>query len=386
MFSNNKGSALIIVYMVTAVLTILGTAFVSRALNEIRNTRRYVDTVKAFWFAEAGMNKAVYEANHPTSAVAWPGDSEISGVTVTNLTAARKLINVTGYFGDVTSTVSAVAVQSGSIFNYAAFGDSSVSLSGQGNVNSYNSTADPSAGTLLSNGDIGTNGDVSMSGGNTYVYGDAGTGADGVFEDEDHDYVSGDVTHDTDIPLPEVTVPSSLTGLVLGSSVSSSWSPPAGDYRIPDITLAGHNTVTLTGPTNLYLTSTSTAISVSGQASIVISSSSTGPVTIYTPGDISLSGQGITNAALLPSRLIIYGTSTSSQAFSSSGQSDFYGVYYAPNAGISLSGQGDLYGSFMGDTVTISGQGDIRYDEALKQINTGMGSYSIQAWREARDF
>ncbi len=385
MRSNNRGSALIIVYMMIAVLTVLGTGIMSRELSEINNTRRYADAVKAFWFAEAGIYKEVYEANHPSADVAWPGSGEISDVTITNLSSASKLINVTGYSGNSSSTISVVAVQSGSVFNFAAFGNTSVTMSGQGDINSYNSTSDPSAGTLLSNGDIGTNGDVSMSG-QAFVNGDASTGADGEFEDDDHDYISGNVTHTSDVSLPVVSVPSSLENVTLGSSISSSWAPAAGDYRIPAITLAGKNTITLTGPTNLYLTSTGTALSVTGQAEIVISSASTGPVSIYTPGDISLAGQGITNQELVPSQLLIYGTSTSSQSFNCAGQGDFYGAYYAPNAAIHLSGQGDLYGSFVGNTVSISGQGDIRYDEALKSLDIGIGTYTITTWKESRDF
>ena len=385
MISNNKGSALIIVYMIVAVLTILGTGIMSRELSEIKYTQRYSDAVRAFWYAEAGIHKELYTLNHSDANITWPGSGEISNVEISDISSTSKLINVTGYAGNSTSTISVVAVQSGSIFNFAAFGNTSLSMSGQGSVSSYNSTSDPTASTNLNNGDIGTNGDITMSG-QAFVYGDASTGPDGEFEDEDHDYISGDVSHASDVSLPEVNIPSSVANATLGSSVTSSWAPAAGDYRIPSISLSGKNTITLTGPTNLYLTSTGTALSVTGQAKIVISNASTGPVTIYTPGDISLAGQGITNEAATPSKLLIYGTSTTSQSFACSGQGDFYGAYYAPNGDIRLTGQGDLYGSFIGNTVAISEQGSLKYDEALKSLNTGSGSYSIAAWKESRDF
>ncbi|HQO38313.1 MAG TPA: hypothetical protein PLP56_06135 [Candidatus Omnitrophota bacterium] len=385
MISNKRGSALIIVYMVIAVLTILGTGIMSRELSEISNTRRYSDAVRAFWFAEAGIYKELYELNYPSTDVGWPGSGEVRDVAITNISSSTKMINVTGYFDNSSATISVLAAKSGSPFNFAAFGNTSLSISGQGNVSSYNSTSDPSGTVRLSNGDIGTNGDITMSG-QAFVYGDAATGPDGEFEDEDNDYISGNVTQDSDVYLTAVTVPSELENVTLGNSVSASWSPAAGNYRIPSISLAGQNTVTLTGPTNLYLTSTGTALAVSGQAEIVISNSSTGPVTIYTPGDISLAGQGITNEAVTPSKLLIYGTSTDSQTFACAGQGDFYGAYYAPNGDIRLSGQGDLFGSFIGDTVAISGQGNIRYDESLKTLNTTLGTYSIIAWKDSRNF
>jgi hypothetical protein len=40
----------------------------------------------------------------------------------------------------------------------------------------------------------------------------------------------------------------------------------------------------------------------------------------------------------------------------------------------------------MGDTVSITGQGDLLYDEALKNLDVGLGSYSIRSWKEDRSF
>ncbi len=232
MISNNRGSALIIVYMIIAVLTILGTGIMSRELSEISNTRRYSDAVKAFWYAEAGIYKEVYELNYPTADVGWPGSGEVRDVAVTNISASAKMINVTGYFGNSSATISVLAAKSGSPFNFAAFGNTSLSMSGQGNVSSYNSTSDPTGTVRLSNGDIGTNGDITMSG-QAFVYGDATTGADGEFEDEDHDYISGDVSHSSELYLTDVSVPADLANVTLGNSVSSSWSPRCGELPDP---------------------------------------------------------------------------------------------------------------------------------------------------------
>ncbi|MBP6920322.1 MAG: hypothetical protein KBC23_04950, partial [Candidatus Omnitrophica bacterium] len=94
MISNKRGSALIIVYMVIAVLTILGTGIMSRELSEISNTRRYSDAVRAFWFAEAGIYKELYELNYPSTDVGWPGSGEVRDVAITNISSSTKMINV----------------------------------------------------------------------------------------------------------------------------------------------------------------------------------------------------------------------------------------------------------------------------------------------------
>ena len=55
---NKRGSVLIIVFLVIIFLTILGGVMFSRGLSERSLTKKYVDSTRAFWLAEAGINKA----------------------------------------------------------------------------------------------------------------------------------------------------------------------------------------------------------------------------------------------------------------------------------------------------------------------------------------
>jgi len=149
------------------------------------------------------------------------------------------------------------------------------------------------------------------------------------------------------------------------------------------INLAGQKIVTLVGPINLYLTG-GTAISVSGQAEIYIDPASAGPVNIYFDGDVSLTGQGITNATSVPSNLIMYGTGTT-QDIKLAGEGDFYGGIYAPDSDLKLTGQGSLFGSFVGNAVTISGQGGIHYDAQLGSAGAAaVNTYLITSWSDTR--
>ncbi|MFH1062902.1 MAG: collagen-binding domain-containing protein [Candidatus Omnitrophota bacterium] len=179
-------------------------------------------------------------------------------------------------------------------------------------------------------------------------------------------------------------MPTSLTTLTNLGSISSTTTLSPGDYQYWMINLSGQKTVTLTGPINLYLTGT-TAISISGQAQVYIDPASAGPVNIYFDGDVSLTGQGITNATSVPSNLIMYGTGVA-QDIKLAGQGDFYGAIYAPDSDLKLTGQGALYGAFVGNTVTISGQGGIHYDAQLGSAGASAAtSYSITSWSDTQN-
>src|SRR3989338_11159604 len=67
---NKKGAVLIYVFLVIAVLTVLGGAMLSKAVSERSLAQKYVDSTQAFWAAEAGVNRAFKELS---------ADSEASG-------------------------------------------------------------------------------------------------------------------------------------------------------------------------------------------------------------------------------------------------------------------------------------------------------------------
>ncbi len=122
-----------------------------------------------------------------------------------------------------------------------------------------------------------------------------------------------------------------------------------------------------------------------------------GKVTIYTKGNISISGNGVSNGSYnssgtyvngLPEDFVIYGTSTSTiaQSISISGNGSLSGVVYAPNADITITGggnagSGDVYGSYIGNTIKLTGNTAFHYDESLKDFGT-TNPYGITSWRE----
>jgi len=301
-------------------------------------------------------------------------------VTITSPAATSPHITATGYIPNRGASVKAkrvvdVYAKNTNLFGqYAAFSGGSgggstiaVSLSGQSYTDSYDAGVGRYNvnGNIGQNGDIGTNADIGTSG-QAHIDGDATTGPSGTFNNDA--VVSGDIAHNSNVTLPAVVVPASLTSLPSSGSISvtgqGTQTVPSGNYKYSSISTSGQAVLTITGPANIYLTGSSSLTS-SGQSKIAISPSSTGPVVIYAAGDISVTGQGFLNNTYLPANLQIYGSNSSSQNISLSGQSDFYGTIYAPKGNLSLSGQAGDFGSFIGDMLTMSGQAAIHHDESL---------------------
>ncbi len=400
--ANNKGIATVLGFVIILVLAVLASIMLMRGVGGSRRTEIYVDESKAFWVAEAGISRAVWELNNGTGAwTGWTTDGNnktlqgslgASGdydITVYDYANPPFKIAVTGYYPNrasanaITRSFEIIVSESPAyLFKYAAYSQDTLRISGQGFTDSYDSSLGLYGGTNIgTDGDIGSGTEVDASG-QAYVDGDVIIPEGST--PPDSKYYSGSVEEEDNPPLEQITVPANLVALPNGGSISSTTTLPPGDYQYWMFNLSSKSTLTITGPANIYLTG-GTSISVSGQAEIVIDSASTGPVNIYFDGDVDLSGQGIANETSIPSNLIMYGTNTTSQTIDVSGQADFYGAIYAPTSEVSLTGQGGLFGSFIGDEVTISGQGGVHYDAALGSVAAaGVSTYSISSFKDAQ--
>jgi len=72
-----RGIALISIFIIIAVLAVMGSAIVSRSVSERITAQRYTESTQAFWLAEAGVNRALVELRN-TTAVS-PGENVWSG-------------------------------------------------------------------------------------------------------------------------------------------------------------------------------------------------------------------------------------------------------------------------------------------------------------------
>ncbi len=247
-------------------------------------------------------------------------------------------------FGHQASDVraTAVAYYQGSLCG-PIFGDRLVGLSGNGRTDSYNSLQGPYTSPGGDNGDVCSNGPITLQG-------QAG--------------VNGNAT-----PGPGESVSISGSAYVTGSTwpMASTIDPPPidlGDIAtnndngpIPyNLNLAGFDQLTLTGGRYYF-----TSLKILGDAMITV----TGETVIYITVSLEVSGNGILNQSQKPPNLSILVTSTNNTIIGGNG--DFHGVVYAPDSKVQVGGNGDIYGAVVGKEIDVSG-GGIHYDEALNDV------------------
>lgn len=137
-------------------------------------------------------------------------------------------------------------------------------------------------------------------------------------------------------------------------------------------TVKGHVTLILTGAGDVLKLN-------GGGDTLTIDAGSS--LTIYTAGDINLTGGGVVNPNAQASSLQIYGTNATTQNIAIGGGSEFNGVIYAPNGDVKIHGNPDVMGSIVANNITVVGNSKFHYDEALANFG-GNNPYGIVKWLE----
>ena len=93
----------------------------------------------------------------------------------------------------------------------------------------------------------------------------------------------------------------------------------------------------------------------------------TGPTTIYVAGDFDQTGQSTVNTTGDPHDLTII---SAGKFVNVAGGASFAGSIMAPNAEVSLTGNADFFGAVVGRTVKIAGSFDFHVDESLELVHS----------------
>jgi hypothetical protein len=206
------------------------------------------------------------------------------------------------------------------------------------------------------------------------------------------------------------TVPSEVAIANLGNINTDAYVLPragdtvpngTGDYANYFIYDAAHidlsnKKMTINGKVVLRLSNTGASIAVSGGAG-EINITSTGYLSIYTAGDVSIAGQGVSNGEDgpdtgtavdqlselgQPKKFQVWGTKTSgTQTMSFGGLGLFSGIIYAPNASVTIVGNGAICGSVVAGDIKLSGNAQFHYDESLASLG-GDNPFRISKWKE----
>ena len=276
-------------------------------------------------------------------------EEEVDAVRVTCRHSARLFF--AKVFGKTSADLSASAVARVKPRCAQIVGLDRVSMSGESYTDSYLSDAGPyGESDIRDNGDVCSNGHIVMSG-YAEINGDAHPGPEMVV-------VGGTVSGNTEnlektISLPPIDFGDSATNndndLIGLSDDGQIVVDPATDTFL----LMSGDSINIPPGTHYF-----NSMILYGGATVTITDSTV----IFVNGVCALSGGSVINQNQRPGELQLYCAGT---ACSISGNAEFHGVVYAPNASVSRSGNTDFYGMIVGKDLTMSGTGGIHADESI---------------------
>lgn len=431
--AGNRGSVLIVALLLAAIIALALGSFLNLNLTSSRMAKRTFNSYAALNLAEAGAEEAVWSFNRATDgeADAWTGWSNNgtaawqkfafdlgnnhrgwAKVYVDNYqpgaNARPKVIAQSGA-GNAADTESLkmieVTLRRRAYFADGLVGRDSVVFSGSNaSVDSWNSDPDndpatsPVEYTTTVRRDRGTVASVAVLNtavlvNNADIWGYVATGGGqpevgaqgsirGADTPENVTIDSRRVTTDFSADFIPVSAPVDGTPLLtVGSTLGTEGA--ATKWRTTAISLSGSQTLTILGDVTLVLTAGSgvDAISISGRAALIIPEGSS--LTVYTEGNVRISGQGLGNSNVQPISCQFWGTNASAtgQEFDIVGKGALRCVLYAPNGDVTVRGNGDVMGSIVARTIKLTGNAAFHYDEALAQRESNE-PFTISKWRE----
>ena len=444
---SEQGSAVITVLILAAVTAVIASGFLFRSVQEAKLATRGHFQIVALNLAEAGIEEGLHAANSAAinSANGWSLASGSTTDYVKTITTGFNFDQATGAIyvrvdNAASSTPTVIAACSVTIpnqpkivkqirvgstapvrlFANGIVAKGNVTFSGSADIDSYDSSVGAyNAATNRSDratvaslvtvqvtgsatiyGYVATAGTTPSVGGSGRIYGATSPSSPRV----DPNRVRTDFsTNLLDATAPTTSAYSLGAYSVAGSSTASL--PRGGDvagangrylYTCSSLSVGGSGILNILGPVDVIVTG-NTSIGGSGYIAVGGTGAVSPSLNIYCPGTLDLSGSGMVNNTSLPINATIWGTKPtgSTQTVTVGGSAAFRGTIYAPNGNVSVTGSGGVYGAIIGNTVTLSGSGDVHYDVQLATAavpggpspgtGSGSGYLRIGSWSELKE-
>jgi hypothetical protein len=268
-------------------------------------------------------------------------------------------MNDNGSVGSISVAVGSIGVNNADIFGYASTGGAAVTVGAQGKVGPFGTGNGVIAPGHTSNNFSATFDPVAVP---------------------TATYISiGAISATTTLPVSTSDAHVTIDGID-----TYYYTSPKVDFNNEALNIVAGKRVVL------QLTNTTTAISIGG-GSGAINIPAGSKLEIYTPGDISVAGNGVMNggttdaSANQPINFQIWGTKTSgTQNISISGNGVFSGIIYAPQGSVSMNGggnSGNVSGSIVANDITLNGSCKFHYDESLGNFGAG-NPFRVTRWKE----
>jgi hypothetical protein len=235
---------------------------------------------------------------------------------------------------------------------YGIWGLNGIDGVGSITTDSYVSALGPyGPGNMDQNGDLCSNRDIGLRG-NVDIHGDVMHGVDYecILRGGSHS-IWGTVGPTGDLEAPPVDVSDAWDENDNGAiGLTDQGHEPLVDGKL---VLRSTDNLTLAPGTYLFH-----GASMTGQATLTV----TGPTVIYVDEDAKFTGGGIQNVTQDPKNLLIYATC---DELDLKGAAGFYGAVVAPDTEVTLVGTSDYFGMIIADTVRINGDVNVHVDETL---------------------
>jgi hypothetical protein len=431
---SEKGAAILMALFLTLLVALLIPPVLQRAVFQYNNAFRENRFITALHGAEAGVDEGLWHLSFDKQKT-WEGwnisnsasyskpkkpiydaDGNSIGeyeVTIANPLALGTSINlgvggttpfpitsnsaplITSIAGvpDITSQGSEIRLvqvnaKARTTFSLGLFSDKDLTIGGTTLVNSYNSSLGPynTATNAFDNGDAGTNGNLVLNG-TPIIDGDASAGGSVVLKGN-----NAEITGEVEGGMTKIDLPPVDSYVAAAKAVNDNASIPKAikpNGQLVDVYNAGNQSLSIQAGATLnlpggvdkahpkvyYLSSAS----LTGNSTINI----TGYVVIFTDGNLDFAGGTVVNNAGAgpPEKLLVYSSGSASTNIKINGGAGFAGAVYAPKAQIAYSGGGNIFGAAVGGSVSLSGNAQFHYDEALGQ--TGLAVYfEVENWVE----
>lgn len=378
----NGGSVWVGLLLVMVFLITLGLALYIDVVTTIVQTKRSEQVLVAQSLSDAGIEKAVWKLNQTGGSYTGEIDIDMTtgtlDINVTSIDSQTKSVLATAYVPSKTnpkvtrkvrSRISATPNEQDVSFHYAI-------QAGTGGINV--------SGSSEIDGNLFSNGNVTFSGGGYDVTGDVS--AHGIVSPDPNPRVHGTITTGVpEVSLPQVDIDAWENYASTGDTISGSYSP-SGTVNLGPTKITGSfsmsgsgTTVNLGGP--LYIQG---AVNISGGTFRLSDSLGSSGTIIIVDGAVSISGGAsfISNAG--GGYIMFLSTYNNINAISYSGSASSEALaVYAYNGGMTLTGSGEIV-ALCGQTLNISGSGEIKYKSGLADANFSAGpggSWQIKEWQ-----
>ncbi len=247
------------------------------------------------------------------------------------------------------------------------------------------------------NGDVATNSGLvnSLNVGNADIYGHVATGPGGsvavgpngaVGNFDWHKFHNGIqpgwCTDDMNVSFPDIDPPYTSGPAPTSAEISGidyEYVLGKNSYYMNQFSLGAKELMLVTNNAVLFVNG---SFSMSGQSQIIIATNAS--LKLYVNGPADVGGNGIVNQNAYATNFFFFGC-TNNTSLKLSGNAEFTGVIYAPQAEFTLGGGGndtyDFVGASVSKTVKMNGHYKFHYDEALGRYGA-TSEYLITSWRE----